>query len=50
LLRHQLSGRGTGSEFFAKEVRACIEAVDAKVAFIEPGSPWENGPQADRSW
>ena len=32
-----------GSEFVAKDVRAWIEAVGAKTAFIEPGSPWENG-------
>lgn len=27
----------------AKDVRAWIKAVGAKTAFIEPGSPWENG-------
>lgn len=32
-----------GPEFVAKGVRAWIEAVGAKTAFIEPGSPWENG-------
>ena len=32
-----------GPEFIAKEVRNWIEAVGAKCAFIEPGSPWENG-------
>ena len=32
-----------GPEFVAKDVRAWIEAVGAKSAFIEPGSPWENG-------
>ncbi|MEY8798768.1 transposase, partial [Leisingera sp. XS_AS12] len=32
-----------GPEFVAKDVRAWIEAVGAKTAFIEPGSPWENG-------
>lgn len=30
-------------EFVAREVRAWIEAVGARTAFIEPGSPWENG-------
>ena len=32
-----------GPEFVAEAVRAWIEAVGAKTAFIEPGSPWENG-------
>ena len=32
-----------GPEFVAKDVRAWIEAVGAKTAFTEPGSPWENG-------
>jgi transposase InsO family protein len=32
-----------GPEFVAKTVRAWIAAVGAKTAFIEPGSPWENG-------
>ena len=32
-----------GPEFVAKDVRAWIEAVGARTAFIEPGSPWENG-------
>ena len=32
-----------GPEFIAKAVRDWIAAVDAKTAFIEPGSPWENG-------
>lgn len=30
-------------EFVAKAVRAWIGAVGAKTAYIEPGSPWENG-------
>ena len=30
-------------EFIAEKVRTWIAAVDAKTAFIEPGSPWENG-------
>lgn len=34
---------GDGAEFIAKKVRAWIGAVGAKTAFIEPGSPWENG-------
>ncbi|MDY8109120.1 IS3 family transposase [Fulvimarina sp. 2208YS6-2-32] len=32
-----------GPEFVAKAVREWIVAVGAKTAFIEPGSPWENG-------
>jgi transposase InsO family protein len=32
-----------GAEFVAKNVRAWIAAVGAKTAYIEPGSPWENG-------
>lgn len=32
-----------GPEFVAKSVREWITAVGAKTAFIEPGSPWENG-------
>jgi transposase InsO family protein len=32
-----------GPEFIAKAVRDWIAAVGAKAAFIEPGSPWENG-------
>ena len=32
-----------GPEFIAKGVREWIAAVGAKTAFIEPGSPWENG-------
>lgn len=30
-------------EFIAKAVRDWIEAVGVKTAYIEPGSPWENG-------
>ena len=33
----------SGPEFIAKGVRAWIEAVGARTAFIKPGSPWENG-------
>jgi putative transposase len=32
-----------GPEFIAQAVRQWIAAVGAKTAFIEPGSPWENG-------
>ncbi|PJN92508.1 hypothetical protein CNY89_29105, partial [Amaricoccus sp. HAR-UPW-R2A-40] len=32
-----------GPEFIAKAVREWISAVGARTAFIEPGSPWENG-------
>ena len=32
-----------GPEFIAKAVRDWIAAVGASTAYIEPGSPWENG-------
>ena len=32
-----------GPEFVATDFRGWIEAMGAKTAFIEPGSPWENG-------
>ncbi|WP_122072972.1 IS3 family transposase [Pseudophaeobacter sp. EL27] len=32
-----------GPEFIAEAVRGWIKAVGAKAAYIEPGSPWENG-------
>ncbi|CUH44605.1 putative transposase OrfB [Ruegeria atlantica] len=32
-----------GPEFIAEAVRGGIKAVGAKTAYIEPGSPWENG-------
>ena len=32
-----------GPEFIAQSVRDWIAAVGAKTAYIEPGSPWENG-------
>ena len=32
-----------GPEFVAKAVQVWIHAVGAKTAYIEPGSPWENG-------
>ena len=32
-----------GPEFISEKVRKWITAVGSKTAFIEPGSPWENG-------
>jgi putative transposase len=32
-----------GPEFIAKSVQEWITAVGAKTAYIEPGSPWDNG-------
>ena len=32
-----------GPEFIAQKVRDWITAVGAKTAYIEPGSPWQNG-------
>jgi transposase InsO family protein len=32
-----------GPEFVAQDVQIWIRAVGAKTAYIEPGSPWENG-------
>ncbi|SDY57105.1 Integrase core domain-containing protein [Jannaschia faecimaris] len=32
-----------GPEFIAEAVRGWIKAVGVKSAYIEPGSPWENG-------
>ncbi len=32
-----------GPEFIAQKVQDWIAAVGAKTAYIEPGSPWENG-------
>jgi len=32
-----------GPEFVAEAVRKWISAVGARTAYIEPGSPWENG-------
>ncbi|MDP5211372.1 integrase core domain-containing protein, partial [Microbulbifer sp. 2205BS26-8] len=32
-----------GPEFVAQVVRDWTTSVGAKVAYIEPGSPWENG-------
>ena len=32
-----------GPEFIAEAVKGWVKAVGAKTAYIEPGSPWENG-------
>ena len=32
-----------GSEFIAKELRNWLQRIGVKTAYIEPGSPWENG-------
>jgi putative transposase len=32
-----------GPEFVARDVQDWIAAVGARTAYIEPGSPWENG-------
>uniref|UniRef100_UPI00403FE8BD integrase core domain-containing protein n=1 Tax=Thioclava sp. GXIMD2076 TaxID=3131931 RepID=UPI00403FE8BD len=32
-----------GPEFIATKLRNWIDAVGTKTAYIEPGSPWENG-------
>ena len=32
-----------GPKFIAKKVRDWITAVGSKTAYIEPGSPWEDG-------
>lgn len=32
-----------GGEFIASEVRAALEAVGTRPAFIAPGAPWQNG-------
>ncbi len=32
-----------GTDFIAQKVRDRIAAVGARTAYIEPGSPWENG-------
>ena len=36
-------GSDNGPEFIAEAIRDWIKAVGAKTAYIEPGSPWENG-------
>ncbi len=42
---HKFSARRMihGPKFVAQAVRDWIKAVGAKTAYIEPGSPWENG-------
>jgi putative transposase len=32
-----------GPEFIAKELRKWLSGIGVKTAYIEPGSPWENG-------
>ena len=32
-----------GPEFIAKELRSWLADIGVKTAYIEPGSPWENG-------
>ena len=32
-----------GPEFIAKDLRSWLSGVGVKTAYIEPGSPWENG-------
>ena len=32
-----------GPEFIAKELRSWLSGIGVKTAYIEPGSPWENG-------
>ena len=39
-----------GPEFIAQKVRNWIAAVGAKTAYIEPGSPWENGYCEKLQW
>ena len=34
---------GNGPEFIAKELRSWLSGIGVKTAYIEPGSPWENG-------
>lgn len=38
----EINGR-FGPEFIAQRVRDWVAAFGAKTAYIEPGSPWENG-------
>jgi transposase InsO family protein len=33
----------TGCEFTAKRIRKCLKDAGSITAYIEPGSPWENG-------
>jgi transposase InsO family protein len=32
-----------GPEFIAKDLRSWLSGIGVKTAYIEPGSPWENG-------
>jgi transposase InsO family protein len=32
-----------GPEFIAKDLRKWLSGIGVKTAYIEPGSPWENG-------
>ena len=32
-----------GPEFITKELRSWLSGIGVKTAYIEPGSPWENG-------
>ena len=32
-----------GSEFIAKKLHSWLSDIGVKTAYIEPGSPWENG-------
>ena len=42
-LKQRSSPTCYGPEFVAQAVQDWIKAVGAKTAYIEPGSPWENG-------
>jgi len=32
-----------GTEFTARAIRSCLQRLNVKTLYIEPGSPWENG-------
>ena len=32
-----------GPEFIAKDLRSWLSGIGVKIAYITPGSPWENG-------
>ena len=32
-----------GPEFIDKDLRSWLSGIEVKTAYIEPGSPWENG-------
>ena len=32
-----------GPEFIAKDMRSWLSGIGVKTAYIEPGSPWDNG-------